>query len=120
MSTTDNGTSGFRQLFSEVKEYLELRAEYAKLEAMEKLTMLISGLLLIFVLIFLGMTTLLYLSFALAYLLEPLVGSLPLSFVIVAGISLLLITLVVFFRKSLIVQPMLRFLARLFLNNSNK
>lgn len=118
MSTTDNRTSGFRQLFLEVKEYLELRAEYTRLEAIEKLTMLLSGLLLIFVLIFLGMTTLLYLSFALVYLLEPLVGSLPLSFVIVAGISLLLIAMVVFFRKSLIVQPMLRFLARLFLNNS--
>ena len=54
----------------------------------EKLTILLSTLIMIVVLIILGMVALFYLLFALAYVLEPLVGGLMVSFAIIAGINI--------------------------------
>ncbi|EXZ83844.1 hypothetical protein M069_1793 [Bacteroides fragilis str. B1 (UDC16-1)] len=66
------------------------------------------------------MVALFYLLFALAYILEPLVGGLMVSFGIIAGINVLLIAIIYFFRRQLIISPMVNFLANLFLNDSNK
>ena len=110
----------FQQLFFEFKKYLELQKEYTKLELTEKLTILFSTLIMVLVLIILGMVALFYLLFALAYVLEPLVGGLMASFAIIAGINVLLIALVIIFRKQLIISPMVNFLANLFLTDSNK
>ena len=42
------------------------------------------------------------------------------KFCIIAGINVLLIALVIIFRKQLIISPMVNFLANLFLTDSNK
>ena len=72
----------------------------------------------IVILIILGMVALFYLLFALAYVLEPLVGGLMASFAIIAGINILIMALVIIFRKQLIISPMVNFLANLFLTDS--
>ncbi len=120
MFADDKSIENFQQLFYEFKKYLELQKEYTKLEITEKLTILLSTLITVLILIVLGMVTLFYLLFALAYVLEPIVGGLMISFVIIAGISLLLIIAVIIFRKQLIISPMVNFLASLFLSDSNK
>ena len=120
MFTDDKSIENFQQLFFEFKKYLELQKEYTKLELTEKLTILFSTLIMILVLIILGMVALFYLLFALAYILEPLVGGLMVSFGIIAGINVLLIAIIYFFRRQLIISPMVNFLANLFLNDSNK
>ena len=117
MFADDKSIENFQQLFFEFKKYLELQKEYTKLELTEKLTILFSTLIMILVLIILGMVALFYLLFALAYILEPLVGGLMASF---AGINIVLIFLVIIFRKQLIISPMVNFLANLFLTDSNK
>ena len=114
----DKSIENFQQLFFEFKKYLELQKEYTKLELTEKLTILLSTLIMIVVLIILGMVALFYLLFALAYVLEPLVGGLMVSFAIIAGINVLIMALVIIFRKQLIISPMVNFLANLFLNDS--
>ncbi len=81
-------------------------------------TILLSTLIMIVVLIILGMVALFYLLFALAYVLEPLVGGLMASFAIIAGINILIMALVIIFRKQLIISPMVNFLANLFLTDS--
>ena len=116
MFADDKSIENFQQLFFEFKKYLELQKEYTKLELTEKLTILFSTLIMILVLIILGMVALFYLLFALAYILEPLVG----GFAIIAGINVVLIALVIIFRKQLIISPMVNFLANLFLTDSNK
>ena len=108
MFADDKSIENFQQLFFEFKKYLELQKEYTKLELTEKLT----------ILIILGMVALFYLLFALAYVLEPLVGGLMVSFAIIAGINVLIMALVIIFRKQLIISPMVNFLANLFLNDS--
>ena len=120
MFADDKSIENFQQLFFEFKKYLELQKEYTKLELTEKLTILFYTLIMILVLIILGMVALFYLLFALAYILEPLVGGLMVSFGIIAGINVLLIAIIYFFRRQLIISPMVNFLANLFLNDSNK
>ena len=107
-------------LFAEFKKFLVLQKEYTKLELTEKLTILLSTLIMILVLTILGMVALFYLLFALAYILEPLVGGLMVSFGIIAGINIILIAIIYFFRRQLIISPMVNFLANLFLNDPDK
>ena len=120
MFTDDKSIENIQQLFAEFKKFLVLQKEYTKLELTEKLTILLSTLIMILVLTILGMVALFYLLCALAYILEPLVGGLMVSFGIIAGINVLLIAIIYFFRRQLIISPMVNFLANLFLNDSNK
>ena len=87
MFTDDKSIENIQQLFAEFKKFLVLQKEYTKLELTEKLTILLSTLIMILVLTILGMVALFYLLFALAYILEPLVGGLMVSFGIIAGIN---------------------------------
>lgn len=120
MFADDKSIENFQQLFFEFKKYLELQKEYTKLELTEKLTILLSTLIMVLVLVTLAMVALFYLLFALAYILEPIVGGLMVSFAIIAGINVLLIAVIFIFRKRLIISPMANFLAGLFLNDSTK
>ena len=118
MFADDKSIENFQQLFFEFKKYLELQKEYTKLELTEKLTILLSTLIMIVVLIILGMVALFYLLFALAYVLEPLVGGLMVSFAMISCFHILLIALIVIFRKKIIINPMTRFIAGLFIDNN--
>lgn len=54
MFAYDKSIDNLTELFKEVKKYLKLQGEYVKLDLVEKLTILLSTLTLIFVLIILG------------------------------------------------------------------
>lgn len=88
-----------------------------KLDITHKLTILLSTLILIFILVVLGMIALFYLSFTLAYVLEPYVGGLTNSYAIITGGILLIGILIYAFRQKLIIQPLTNFLANLLLND---
>lgn len=109
-----------QQLFAETKKYVELQTEYAKLELTEKLTILLSTLILVLILIILGMVTLFYFSFTIAYVLAPYIGGLMSSFALITLFLLVLMALVYHYRQRLIVAPMVKFLANLFLRDANK
>ncbi len=120
MFSTDQSIESLQQLFVEVKKYLSLQKQYTQLEIAEKLTVLLSTLILILIVIILSMVALFYLSFTIAYLLAPVLGSLLLSFALITCFIVLLAIVVVRFRKSLIINPMARFIANLFISNPNK
>ena len=120
MFSTDQSIESLQQLFVEVKKYLSLQKQYTQLEIAEKLTVLLSTLILILIVIILSMVALFYLSFTIAYLLTPVLGSLLLSFALITCFIVLLAIVVVRFRKSLIINPMARFIANLFISNPNK
>lgn len=117
MFANDKNIDNLQQLFVELKKYAELQKDYVKLHLVEKLTILISSLILVFVLVILGIIALFYLSFTLAYVLAPHVGGLMVSYGIITGCIILLIILIILFRKRLIMQPMVNFLANLLLND---
>ena len=104
MFANDKNIDNLQQLFVELKKYAELQKDYVKLH-------------LVLVLVILGIIALFYLSFTLAYVLAPHVGGLMVSYGIITGCIILLIILIIFFRKRLIMQPMVNFLANLLLND---
>ena len=58
-----------------------------------------------------------HLSFTLVYILAPLVGGLMMSFALITCFHILLIVLLVLFRKKLIIDPTVKLIAELFLDN---
>ena len=117
MFANDKTIDNLQSLFTEVKHYVDLQKEYVKLDITQKLTVLLSTLILILILVVLGMIALFYLSFTLAYLLEPLVGSLTVSYAIISAGILLIAMAIYGCRKRLIIQPLTNFLANLLLND---
>lgn len=119
MFANDKSIDNLTELFKEVKIYLKLQGEYVKLDLVEKLTILLSTLTLIFVLIILGTMAAFYLSFMLVYVLASATGSLVAGYAIIGGILILLAFIIYRLRQKLIFQPMVNFLARLFLDDSS-
>lgn len=117
MFANDKSIDNLQDLLAECKKYVELQKDYLKLDLVEKLTILLSTLILILILIILGMMALFYLSFTLAYILEPIVGGLTASYALISGVIILLALLSYLFRKQLIIQPMVNFISHLFLND---
>ncbi len=113
-------SDNLQQLYFDVKKYVELQAEYLKVEFVEKLTILLSTLLILGLVLLFAVTALFYLFFSLAYTLEPITGSLAMSFGIIAGIYVVLIAIFFLFRKQIVIKPMVTFLSVLFLTKNNK
>lgn len=116
MISDDPKSASIHQLVSEIREYLRLQSDLLKVESVEKLSILISAFLVLMISIILGGGALFYLLFALAYLLEPSIGLIG-AFIVISCISLLILAVVVFFRKQLIVNPIVHFLYKLFLKD---
>ena len=110
MFADDKSIENMQQLFIEFKKYLELQKEYTKLEVTEKLSKLLSTLLLVLLVVILGVVVLFHLSFTL-------VGGLMMSFALITCFHILLIVLLVLFRKKLIIDPTVKLIAELFLDN---
>ena len=108
----------FQQLYKDIKKYVELQTEYVKVEFVEKLTILVSTLVIITVIIILVIAALFFLFFSVAYALVPVVGSLAISFGIIAAIYVGLIIVLFLFRKQFIINPLAGFLSNLFLNKT--
>ena len=120
MFANDKSIDNLQDLFQEFRKYLELQGQYLRFEVIEKLTILLSTLVLIFILIIVGVMALFYFSFMLVYILAMTTGSFAAGYAII-GAALILIGLLIYhFRAALIFQPMVNFLARLFLDDSNK
>jgi len=118
LNSTEN-RNGFEQLYLDVKKYVELQTEYVKVEFVEKLSILLSSLLIVIVIIILGLGAMFYFFFFLAYSFENYFGSLATSFGIISVIYLLFVGVLIIARKTLIINPLVKFLSNLFLNNSN-
>lgn len=118
MFANENSINNLESLVKEIKKYIGLQGEYLRFDVVEKLTVLLSTLILILVLTILGMMALFYFSFMLVYALVPIVGSIIGSYAIIGGVILLLALLVYRMRKQWIFQPIVNFLARLFLEDS--
>ncbi len=96
------------KLFVETGEYAGLYKQYAQKKLSEKVTSLLSGVIVAFVLILLGSTVLLLLFFALAYWLGDLLDSTPLGFACLTLLALLLLLVFYLCRRSWIVAPITR------------
>ena len=107
----------YEELWAELKKYLTLQIDYAKLTAVEKLVVLLSAIAMVAVMLILGACVLFYLSFAVVFMLSDAIGSTWGAYLIVSGIFMVLMLVVYALRQKLILDPVSRFLTRLFLHH---
>ena len=118
-ANTDNITNSFQLLFSDIKEYVRLQTDYLQVGLVEKLTKLLSKLIIAMIAFVLLIGTLFYLLFAAAYALEPSLGFVV-SFALIAVFFIVLLLIVVFFRKQLIINPILKMMVDVFYEEPNE
>lgn len=115
LQMTSNTESALGTLVKEIKTYLELNVQNVKLTAAEKTVALLSALAITGLAAILGMLTLLFLSIAIADFIAPSLGA-GWAFLIVTCVYLLLLVIIIVFRRALIINPVSRFITRLFLS----
>ena len=97
-------------LLKEIQRYISLKFDYYRLDTLEKSSLLLGKLLLIFACLLFGCFSLLCLSFALSYLIGAWLGNFIWGFFLVALVYLLLIVILNCFKEKLIFDPMVRIL----------
>lgn len=102
-------------LLDNIKRLLELLLNDLKLTATEKLSRLFTTLTIAFVGGLLGLGILLFLSYSFAAFLSTVMEA-GFACLIVAGAYLVLVVLMVLFRKALIEDPVTRFLSKIILS----
>lgn len=120
MATEEKYTDNFRKLVQEVKHYLTLQKEYALMDTADKLTVILSAVAISAICLVLGAMVLFFLTFALAYWIGRLTGSLPLGFLCIAAFLLLMLIIAYTKRNAWIVQPLARMLVRLFVTHKEE
>ena len=119
MFSNSKNIESIGKLLLEFKKYLELQKEFVKLDATEKMTVILSAILIVTVLLLLGSIVLLFLTFALAYYLGDVLGSLSLGFGLISAFILLLTVIFYINRNLMIIQPMARFMTKLILTKED-
>lgn len=111
---TDNEESSYLRLYRILRQFLTLKTEEVKLTLSEKLTILISMVAVAAILALVGGLVMLLVTFAAANWIAETLG-MTWALLIVAGFYLVLMLLIVLFRKAMIINPVSRFITRLLL-----
>ena len=118
MFSNDKNIEHIADFVEEAKQWLTIRKEYTKIDIIDKVVQICTALILFIVLFILVIMTLIYLSFAAAYALEPITGSLPIGFLIVSAFYLLLLLLIYCKRHKWTERPLVRFLVNILLSDN--
>ena len=110
----DNITDQLKGVVDSTRRWISLEIEYAKLTATEKITILLSTLILGAVCMLLGMVLLILFSFSLVDLFKTFLHPV-LAYLCVGGILALLIALIIILRRPLLENPISRLISKLIL-----
>ena len=97
MFSNDKNVETIAQLVEVLKHYIGLQSEYMKLDVIEKVVRLLTVITIMVVFCTILLISLIYLSFAAAFALQTLVGSLIWAFLIVGGGYLLLLFFFIYY-----------------------
>ena len=117
MATTDELIV---KLIASVKRYAGLRGRYIKLDLSEKLTLLLTVLILGAVLVVIGLIAVIFLSLTLYAALHAWLDSACAAYAIVAGLFIAFCLLIYAMRQRWIVGPLSRFFTHLLLDQENE
>lgn len=115
----DNKTIDYRKLIAEGRKFLSSEFNYTKLTALEKLTVLLSGIATVVVIGLFAVLALYFVSEAVVDVLTIALGSEWLANVIVAVVLLIIMLLVFMLRRQLVIDPIARYVTRMFLNDKD-
>lgn len=110
----DNITDQLKGVVDSTRRWISLEIEYAKLTATEKITILLSTLILGAVCMLLGMVILILFSFSLVDLFKTFLHPV-LAYLCIGGILALLIALIIILRRPLLENPISRLISKLIL-----
>ena len=112
-------TDEIKELFAQSVNWAKLEIEYLKLTAVEKVIIIVSMMVIGTVILLLLLPAILMFLFALA---QVFIGFLPVAvaYVCVGGIVLLLLGILVLFRKPLVINPVAKFISKVLLDNAEK
>ncbi len=99
--------SKIRQFILDLKSYLAIESDYYQIILVEKITKIVSLIIISVLLSGLFLGLFFFLLFGLAYLLVPILGKM-ITFSIILGLFLMLILLIVVLRKEIVINPVLR------------
>lgn len=100
------------QIWDEVKNYIATEVDYAKYSVTESTTVIVSKICLVCVIALLGTIALFFLAMSATEWLTTLLDSAACANLIVAAVFLIVITIVVIFRRALIVNPIARLISK--------
>ncbi len=118
MSMKINLIDEIRSIFDQSRSWLKLELEYAKLTAAEKITLLLSSLILGFVCLLFGMVVLIMLALSLAELFKLMMCP-SLAYLSTAGVICVLLVLLYVLRKPIVLNPIARLLTRVFFDKKH-
>lgn len=110
----NNKGEELRDSISHIKQWINLEVEYLKLTASEKISVLLSSLILVLVLFIVGLVVLIVFALALIDLFSLFMAH-ALACVTVGGIFILLILMLYLLRTPLVINPITKLITKLFL-----
>ena len=116
MMSSDQNVRILERLVRNLKRYVDLKLETLRLDAVSRITMLLSAILIGVVFFCLASLVAIMLSFAAVVYLAPIVG----GYVVSASLEYVVALLLILFRKSLIIDPITRFLVALLLSEEGE
>lgn len=103
----------FKTLVAELKEYVSLNVDYARLTLSEKITLLLTAVSICAIIFMLVSITMFFLSMAVVRWIANSTGIIG-AYFIMCGFYMLLLVLAILLRKTLIINPISRFVTKLF------
>ena len=108
----EDSKSILEDIVADLKEYITIRKEYGRLNIIEKVSLSVSFFMIVLLCMGVFFFAFVYFSMALVFLFEKIFGSLVPALFIVCGINLLIIALIILFRKFLFFSPMVRLISK--------
>lgn len=105
--------TNYKEVISELKSYASMRFDLIRLELLEKLSKIISLILLVFVCILISIIVFTYLSILLLLWLNDVFSSMIPGVCIVAGVYAILLTAMIIFRKKVFLNPIVSALSKI-------
>lgn len=115
MFSNDQNIETIAQLVEILKRYLSTKSDLWRIDITEKVVKLFTAMAMIFILSFILVLVLIYLSFTVAYALSTFIG-LSFAFLSVTSVYILIFLLCIVNRKRWIERPLVRFLAELLID----
>lgn len=105
--------TNYKEVISELKSYASMRFDLIRLELLEKLSKIISLILLVFVCILVSIIIFTYLSILLLLWLNDVFSSMIPGVCIVAGVYAIALTAMIIFRKKFFLNPIVSALSKI-------
>ena len=120
MKSTNEILESLGEGYGYIQQIINKRIDYLKLDAAETASSVISALITLFVLAFMGVTVLIFASIALALFIGRAINNYPVAFLIITAFYLLIAIIVYMLRTKLITNPVVSMVISKFFESENE